>query len=127
MALELVHKSTYGCLLLIMMKFSDITGQARNLYSARYEPEGARLLADIYWRCLLGLACLVVALALGWGIFDLLGVLDSLAPPATASPTPAAAFSRGTLQNMVQAFQDRQSQFDALDATPLPAVADPSK
>lgn len=110
-----------------MIKFSDITGLVRDLYAARYEPEGVRMLADIYWRSLLSVASLVIVCALAWGIVDLLGVLDTLAAAPDTSPTPPAAFNRVTLKNLVQGFQARQAEFETLGTTPLPRVTDPSK
>ena len=110
-----------------MMNFSDIRETVRDMYATRYEPEGVRVLADIYWKSLLATACLVAVLAFVWGVFDLFGVLDTLAAAPDTSPTPAAAFNRGTLKNLVQEFQDHQSQFNALGAEPLPSISDPSK
>jgi hypothetical protein len=110
-----------------MIKFSDITGRARDLYAARYEPEGVRTLADLYWRSMLGVACLAVVCALAWGIFDLVGALDMLSATPDSTPLPPAAFNRSTLQHIVQGFEDRQAQFNSLGAQPLPAISDPSK
>ena len=110
-----------------MISFADIQKRMRDLYDARFEPEGVRVLADIYWRTLLSFAVLVILLALLWGLWTLWGVFDVLAQAPDTSPLPPASLNRAALQGIVQGFNTRQAQFNNLQSNPPAAVPDPSK
>jgi len=110
-----------------MMSFSDIEKRMRNLYAGRFEPEGARSLADMYWTALLSCAGLVVVLALLWGLWTLWGVFDTLEQTPDTSPLPPASLNRAVLQGIVQGFDARQAQYNAYQSAPPAPVPDPSK
>jgi len=110
-----------------MKYFNDIWNRIVEMYATKSEPEGLGRLADIYWRTVLSLCFIIIVLALLYGVSDLLGVLSDLGTPPNTSGTPPSPFNRNTLDGLVQAFQARQQQYDALSATPSAPVLDPSK
>lgn len=110
-----------------MMNLNDIPTRMRNAYAARFEPEGARSLAYLYWRSLLVLTGVLLVLAVAWGLWNLFDVFALLASEPDTSPLPKAALDRGALLNVVQGFETRQTQWNDLTGSPAPAIADPSK
>ncbi|MDE1925024.1 MAG: hypothetical protein KGH79_02505 [Patescibacteria group bacterium] len=107
--------------------FNAILMRVRDAYASRFEPEGVRPLADIYWRTLLVLAVTLVLCAVLYGIWDLFGVLDALASVPDTSPPPPAALNRTTLETVVQGFQTRQTRFNDFGSTHSAAIPDPSR
>lgn len=110
-----------------MMNFNDMLAKVRDLYAARFEPGELRVLADIYWRMALGLAAVAVAGALAWGGWQLVAVMNDLGTPPSGTLPPAPGLDRSALEATVQAIQNRQTQFQTLQATPAPAIPDPGQ
>ncbi len=109
-----------------MMKFSDITRRLSDRYAGRFEPEGLRTLASLYWRTLLGAAALAVVLSLLYGMWDLFNVLESLSTAPGASGASKPALTRAQLDAVVQGFEVRQKHFDELSGS-AGTVPDPSR
>ncbi len=110
-----------------MMKFNDMLTRIRTALAGRYEPEGVRSLAAMYWRGLLVAAGILVIASVLYGVWDIFSVLDALASAPDTSPPPPAAVDRVALHSVVQGFQTRQTQFDDFRASPPPTIPDPSK
>lgn len=110
-----------------MMKFSDITADLRDVYALRFEPEGARSIADIYWRTLIVIAGIFVVLSLSFGVWNFVSITDTLTSLADTSPPPPAAFNSAQLHGVTAGFDARQTQFDTFTSAPPPILSDPSK
>ena len=115
----------------IIMKTLDqsFIRQLRALYENRYEPEYAHAFADIYWRTLLVVACIVVLGVGGFGAYTFFSALSQLnSTTATQSAIPTnAPIDQGKIETVEQSFAARLSDFAALQAGPVTAVPDPSK
>ncbi|MDO8514406.1 MAG: hypothetical protein Q7S50_02585 [bacterium] len=110
------------------MKFKiDIFNRARDAYAVGHEPEGRRLLSDIYWRTILVAALLILVCVFLYGTWVLMRVLDDLGATADVSAPPPPALSRAMLKEMVQGFEMRQSQFETMKKSPPAAIPDPSR
>jgi len=110
-----------------MITFTDITARLRNFYDSRFEPEGIRPLAEMYWRTLMLIASLLCLAALLFGIWNLFSVFDTLSSLADTSPPPPAAFSSSALHALSGGFDARQTQFNTFTSNPPSAAPDPSK
>ena len=110
-----------------MMTFGDITTRARDIYAARFEPEGVRPLAAIYWRTAIITGCLLGILTLLFGLWNLFGIVDTLSSLSDTSPPPPAAFSSAQLHTLSAGFGARQTQFTSLTTNPPAPLPDPSK
>jgi hypothetical protein len=110
-----------------MMNFNDIPTRMRDAYAARFEPEGQRSLAYLYWRSLLVLTGVLLVLAVAWGLWNLFDVFTLLASEPDTSPLPKAALDRSALMNVVQGFEARQVQWNELTGSPASSISDPSK
>ncbi len=109
-----------------MMNFGDILTRLRDGYAGRFEPEGLRVLASLYWRTLLCAAALVIALSLKYGMWDLFGVLAGLSATSDTAGAPKPALTRAQLEAVVQGFKARQTHFDELSGS-VGAISDPSR
>jgi hypothetical protein len=107
--------------------FTTLWVRMRDMYALRYEPEGVQPLGTLYWRTLLIIAFIVVWLAVLYGIWDLTGVLSTLANMPDTSPPPSSGLSKSALDKLVQGFDARQSAFNSFGTRLPPAVADPSR
>lgn len=94
---------------------------------SRHEPEGMRVLSDIYWRTLLSIATLLVLSALVYGVWGLLRVLDDLNSVVRVSAPPPPAINRGVLNATMEGFETRSTQFELLKTKPGEIIHDPSK
>ena len=110
-----------------MMDLNDIPTRMHDAYAARFEPEGQRSLAYLYWRSLLAIAGVLLVLAVAWGLWNLFDVFTLIASEPDTSPLPKAALDRGALLNVVQGFEARQTQWNELTGSPAPSIPDPSK
>lgn len=92
----------------------------------RSEPESLRLLAVVFWRTMIVVGLLVFLLALWFGFQELNAAsqAESVAPAAAAAQEP---WTPAQLQSALNSFSQRQSDYQALSQSALPAVADPSK
>ena len=104
-----------------------VTNVFREAMSRRHEPEGVRILSNIYWRTLVLVEILIVGLAIAYGIWGLLRVLSDLGAISAASAPPPSALNRGVLDATVSGFEKRQAQFDLLKSSRGEPIADPSR
>ena len=108
----------------------NIITRLRRTYEHRYEPEYARAFANLYWRSLLSLACIVVVGTFAYCAIVFFGALpqSSTDTPAVTSSIPAGAnLNRAELESTLNGFAARQASFNALKTDPTPSVTDPSK
>lgn len=105
----------------------DIFKAVRDAYTAGYEPEGHRILSDMYWRALLVAALLVLVCVFLYGTWVLMRVLNDLGATADQSAPPPPALSRATLKEVVSRFEMRQSQFEVIKKNVPTAIPDPSR
>ena len=109
-----------------MRMFARLRATSEN----RYEPEYARAFANLYWRALLALACIVIV---GAGVYGTVVFLGALSRPdagaTTAGPgIPAGSnLNRPQLDAILQGFAARQETFKSLQSGSVPSVQDPSK
>ena len=110
------------------MKFSsDTLNRLLAYYRARHEPENLRPLADMYWRALLALALLSVAGVIMFGLWEFVAVVESLtAAQSGTGTTPPVVLNRQQLETVLGAYDARQAQYRATEATRM-TVNDPSK
>ncbi|MDP2648667.1 MAG: hypothetical protein U1D26_01190 [Patescibacteria group bacterium] len=105
---------------------NGITDRIRNTYATRHSPEGARMLAIIYWRALLLAAFLVLVATIGYAELQLYGILKDLAS-VPESTIPAATLDRAALGETVAAFEARQSEYESLKQGASGRLPDPSR
>jgi len=104
----------------------DIWGSVQDIFANRYEPEGARIFARIYWRTLLALTFLILVASIVYGEWDFYTTLHDLENLPTA-PLPAPLLDRTSLDATLADFQTRQQQYQSLSAGAGAQVADPSR
>ncbi len=110
------------------MKILDIfTKHLRGTTISRHEPEGVRVLSDLYWRIVISIAALLTVLSLGYGVWGLLRVLDSLSSFVLVPAPPPPALNRAILDATMRGFEIRRTQFELLKATPGEVIPDPSR
>lgn len=103
--------------------FTSLFKDLRDLYSARHEPENMRPLAEVYWRLLLMIGLVMVALVIAYGIWEFVGVMNNLSSTDPSKPA-SATLNRSQLQNVLTSNRERQQRF----ATPqVTGITDPSK
>ena len=102
----------------------------RTVFSNRSDPEYARDFAELYWRTLTLVACVIIIGAALYGaslFFSTLSELNAIAPsPASASPV-SSKLNQAKLEATLSGFAARQADFQALQSSALPAIADPSQ
>ena len=109
------------------MKFlTDILHSIRDIYAARFEPEGVRPLSDVYWKTLLVLAFLTLIGVFFYGTWGLLRVLEELGATNANGTTPAPPLNRAALTGTLRGFEERQAEFERLKTSSSP-VNDPSR
>ena len=99
----------------------------RDVYVRKHSPEYARAPADFYWRGLLSIAFCIITLVIFYGVWDLLNVLNALSASLDTSAPPPPALDRAALNKVIQGFETRQVQFDALRKNPSAGISDPSR
>lgn len=109
-----------------MSKLNNIPLRFRDLYAARFEPEGVRVLADAYWRGLLVLTVVVVVWVLAYGVLELFSTLHILAKEQDTSALPPPVLSHSELSAVVQGFDVRAETYESLRSRP-PSFSDPSR
>ncbi|MEK7133808.1 MAG: hypothetical protein AAB804_01930 [Patescibacteria group bacterium] len=110
------------------MKFDiSMLGAFGSAVSHRHEPEGIRVLSNVYWRALIVTAFLVTACVLLYSIWGLMRVLNNLGATSGASAPPPSALDRAALDATVAGFEKRQEQFDLLKKNRGTAIPDPSR
>jgi hypothetical protein len=105
----------------------DIAQSAGAIIAARHEPEGVRILANLYWRTLLVAFLLIVTGVLMYGISGLLRVLNDLNGTTSVSASPPSALNRATLNATIRNFENRRLHFDLLKTTGREVIPDPSR
>jgi hypothetical protein len=112
-----------------MRSSNTLFSRIRTVYANRSEPEYAHAFADLYWRTLLSLACIVVIGACVYGALLFSSVLSELAAssPVRASATAAPPFDMTKLNTVLSRFAARQSAFESLQSATAPTVTDPSQ
>jgi predicted negative regulator of RcsB-dependent stress response len=103
-------------------KFSRV----QRAWEYRSEPDALRMLAMTFWRTLLLLVFLVLLVALwfGWQELNAASQAESVAPASAEAPLP---WTLEQLQRQVDALSAKQTVYQTLSQSPMPAIADPSK
>ena len=108
----------------------SLLGRLQTIYMHRYEPEYAHAFADLYWRSLLILACVVIAGACAYGAIEFFGALpqsDANASAATSGISGGSNLDRTELDATLSGFAAREARFKSLQAGAIPPVVDPSQ
>jgi hypothetical protein len=105
--------------------FNNKFAYLRELYTARHDPENARVLAEFYWHLILVAAFATVTLIIAGGIWQFVRVIDVLHMQPTTTVRPNV-LDRAKLRATLSAWEARTQEFQALKGTP-PNVADPSR
>ena len=114
-----------------MMSFKEnpIT-RIRTVYANRHEPEYAHAFADLSWRMLLLAGCIVILGSCAYGASQFgsaLADLSSIAPPPV-SPVPSGSqIDQKKLDATLSGFTARSADFEALQASAIQPIADPSQ
>ncbi len=98
----------------------------KGVIALRHDPEGAHIISDMYWRALLLVSLSVVILALVYGVWGLLRVLDELGSSARVSVPPPPALNRAALGAAVDGINARRAQFEFLRSNSGRVIPDPS-
>lgn len=106
------------------MRFdSDISVKIKDAYSARHEPEAARLLARAYWASLVLICAVLVTGGVAYGVWEF--VRTPAEPESSVSVRPATTFTKGDIQALLKGFGDRSLRFEERMKAPV-SVPDPS-
>ncbi len=109
-----------------MTSGTDIWKGIVDMYAKRSDPEGARVLAVVYWRTLLAIAFLIVVLSITYGEWTLYGILhDSGGTSSTRVPPPA--LDQASINAALTTFRQRASTYNALRAHSSGTFSDPSR
>jgi hypothetical protein len=103
---------------------SNLLHQLGDVVTSR-EPEGVRALSNLYWRALIMTAVVVLLCVFAYSGWGLLRVLNDLGMTSGTSTSPAPVLSRAALDAVVQGFEERQQQFEALKKNRGAAIPDP--
>ena len=106
------------------MKFG--IDSVRHLYANRYDPEGTRAFARVYWRTLLAIAFTAMVISIAYGEWSLYGVLQDLGNVPNTT-IPSSAIDRADLDAAVTGFEERQRAYEDLQKHPPSQVSDPSR
>ena len=104
----------------------NILNRARAAYANRREPENELLIATVFWDGALVCVAALLVLMCGYGIFQLIGVLQDDAQVSDAVHANTSSLNRTDLKKILDSFGARQSEFDARKASVVP-ITDPSK
>ncbi len=108
------------------MKFPHVFSRVHDIYTNRYDPEGARSFARLYWHTLLVTVFLMLIASMVYGEWELYEVLHQLGEvPQTTLPSPV--LDRTALNATISGFDARQQTFESLRAHPTLQVSDPSR
>lgn len=126
MAAHRAYRCTYQCSSLILtMSFFKLS-RVQRAWEYRSEPEALRTLARIFWRTLLSLVFLVLLVALwfGWQELNAASQAENVAPVSAEAPLP---WTLEQLQTQLDALSSKQTAYQTLSRSPMPAIVDPSK
>ena len=108
------------------MRFDiGVTVKIRDAYAARHEPEAERVLATFYWAFLVTVFSLVVAGAVGLGVWEYLRPLTADGSGSTVSAGAHKALTKSDIQNVLEGLDARAQSFEARRTAPI-LVRDPS-
>ena len=105
----------------------NIFGRLRDIATARREPEGVRILADIYWRLLLVTAFLMLVLVFLYSASSLTRIFEDLGATVDTRSPPPPALNHAQLSATIRGFEARRVQFDDLKIHPPRPIPDPGK
>ncbi len=108
-----------------MKIFKSVSGRIRTAAS-RHEPEGVRVLSDMYWRIVVVLAAILIVVSIGYGVWSLLRVLEGLSSAVMVSSPPPPPINRRVLDAAIQGFESREVYFEDRNASSTQSIADPS-
>ncbi len=100
------------------------------VFSNRSDPEYARDFAELYWRTLTLLACVIIIGAALYGaslFFSALSELSSVDSSHSTAPSASSKLNQAKRDATLSGFAARQADFQALQSSALPAIADPSQ
>ena len=104
----------------------DTYRHLRSLYEARCEPEGLRVLAELYWRTLLFVAMLCIGGTIAFGLWQFVAVLERLSTAQRPEELPPIALNRAELQSTIQEYMTRESRYQETITHPI-SIGDPSR
>jgi hypothetical protein len=109
-----------------MKILGNIISRAKTPCQNKQEPEYVHTLAEQFWRTMLGMAAVIILIAVGFGVFNLVTVVQEVsisAKPTVASSTPT--IDRTKLMQTLDGFKKREIQFDTLK-NQTSSIEDPS-
>lgn len=99
----------------------------RDMFAARHEPENMKPMAEVLWRTLLISACVFACVFFFHGLWVFWGVIENLnSSYTTAQSSPSPTINRMKLQEVLSAYETRESDFEAIRIN-APSVSDPSR
>ena len=99
----------------------------KTIYESRHEPENLRPIAELYWRMMLLSAVVVVALSIGFGIWEFSAVMTTISSASSVSSAPQKPpVDKAALEDAVTQFSQRTADYQYAQGI-LPTVTDPSK
>ena len=110
MAVVGAYTRTYYLKNLFMNTLKKIYKQMRELYEYRHEPESVRPLAEIYWRLLLFVAVVCVAMILAYGVSEFIGVISKLNSGSSKNSNPPVVLNRNQLNSTLSGFDARRAR-----------------
>ena len=109
-----------------MKFFNMLWKELRETLNDGNGPDHIRLLADLYWKALLLLAFVTLAVVFLYSTWGLVRILKDLGVALDTAAPPPPALNRGELNATVNAFETRKVQFEELKTNPPAGVKDPS-
>ena len=108
------------------MKFGTPFNRVRDIYTNRYDPEGARAFGRLYWHSLLVIVFLILVASMVYGEWDLYEVLRDLGSVTSAS-SPSPSLNRTSLKTTIFGFDQRQRAYETLRTHSGVQITDPSR
>ena len=116
---------------IIMTSFNKSTfTRLRATFAHRYEPEYARAFADLYWRSLLVLACIIIAGVCAYSAIVFFGAIpqsSSSTASAISTISGGSNFNRVRLNATLNGFAARRTTFKDMQTGTIPPMPDPSQ
>jgi hypothetical protein len=110
-----------------MKLHNDTLEWLRDTYVDRSDPENLRILANVYWQGMVIIASILTLVVFGFGLSNLLRVLNDLSTAPIASPTPVPTVNRAKLEAALGEFEVRTAQFKALKTSVPAVIPDPAR
>ena len=99
-------------------------------YVRRHEPEYSRAFADLYWRSLLVIACIIIVGVCAYSAAVFITALPQVNPDTAAAVSTISVklnLNRTQLDATLSGFTARQTKFQTLQTSPIPPLIDPSQ